>query len=43
MTPGMTLSGPAVLEQDESTTVVPPAWEATVGENGALVLREATR
>jgi N-methylhydantoinase A len=40
MTPGTRLSGPAVLEQDESTTVVPPAWEATVRENGSLVLTE---
>ena len=43
MTPGTTLSGPAVLEQDESTTVVPPAWEATVLANGSLVLTEVRR
>ena len=43
MTPERTVRGPAVLEQDESTTVVPPAWEATVGPNGALVLTEADR
>ena len=43
MTPGATLSGPAVLEQDESTTVVPPAWEATVLANGSLVLTEVRR
>ncbi|WP_435115729.1 hydantoinase/oxoprolinase family protein [Halolamina sp. C58] len=42
-TPGTTLAGPAVLEQDESTTVVPPAWEATVRENGSLVLTEVQR
>ena len=40
MTPGRTLDGPAVLEQEESTTVVPPAWAATVRENGSLVLTE---
>ncbi|GAB7013027.1 hydantoinase/oxoprolinase family protein [Halolamina salina] len=42
-TPGTTFGGPAVLEQDESTTVVPPAWEATVRENGSLVLTEVER
>ncbi len=36
---GTTLEGPAVLEQAESTTVVPPAWAATVRDNGALVIR----
>lgn len=39
-TAGTTLSGPAVLEQDESTIVIPPIWEATVEENGSLVLTE---
>ena len=43
MTPGTTLAGPAVLEQDESTTVIPPAWEATVQANGSLVLTEVSR
>mgnify|MGYP006274237617 FL=1 len=41
MTPGRTLSGPAILEQDESTTVIPPTWEGTVQTNGSLVLTEA--
>ncbi|MFC7227967.1 hydantoinase/oxoprolinase family protein [Salinirubellus salinus] len=40
MTPGRTVSGPAVLEQDESTTVIPPSWEGTVQDNGSLVLTE---
>ncbi|EJN59915.1 hydantoinase/oxoprolinase family protein [Halogranum rubrum] len=40
--PGETVSGPAVLEQDESTVVVPPAWEATVRVDGSLVLTEVT-
>jgi N-methylhydantoinase A len=34
-----TVEGPAVLEQAESTTVVPPEWTATVRPNGALVIR----
>ncbi|UTF54510.1 hydantoinase/oxoprolinase family protein [Natronosalvus rutilus] len=36
--PGTTLEGPAVLEDEESTTVVPPGWSGSVGENGELVL-----
>ena len=43
MTPERAVRGPAVLEQDESTTVIPPAWEGTVGTNGALILTEADR
>ncbi|MFC4358906.1 hydantoinase/oxoprolinase family protein [Halobium salinum] len=35
---GTTLSGPAVFEGDESTVVVPPAWDAEVDERGTLVL-----
>jgi N-methylhydantoinase A len=38
--PGETVAGPAVLEQDESTVVVPPAWEAVVEPDGSLVLTE---
>jgi N-methylhydantoinase A len=41
--PGETVAGPAVLEQDESTVVVPPAWEATVRVDGTLVLTEVSR
>jgi N-methylhydantoinase A len=35
--PGRTLGGPAVIEQDESTVVVPPAWDVRVRDDGALV------
>ena len=35
---GDRVRGPAVLEQAESTTVVPPAWAAGVRAGGALVL-----
>lgn len=31
-----TVSGPAVLEQAESTTVIPPEWSASVSEDGTL-------
>ncbi len=36
--PGATVSGPAVLEQKESTTVVPPAWTGEVQADGTMVL-----
>lgn len=41
--PGETVAGPAVLEQDESTVVVPPTWEATVELDGSLVITEAAQ
>ena len=37
---GQLLDGPAVVEQAESTVVVPPAWDAEVGADGSLVLTE---
>jgi N-methylhydantoinase A len=37
--PGARIAGPAVIEQLESTTVVPPAWCARVDERGNLILR----
>lgn len=40
MTPDRTVQGPAVLEQAESTTVIPPGWEGTVQTNGSLILTE---
>jgi N-methylhydantoinase A len=36
---GATVAGPAVLEQTESTTVVPPEWVAAVRADGTLVVR----
>ena len=36
---GTAIDGPAVLEAAESTTVIPPAWTATVRDNGTLVIR----
>jgi N-methylhydantoinase A len=35
---GFEVSGPAILEQDESTVVVPPAWGGAVRSDGTLVL-----
>jgi N-methylhydantoinase A len=39
LTPGETVGGPAVLEQAESTAVVPPTWSGRVERDGTLVLR----
>jgi N-methylhydantoinase A len=35
---GATLPGPAVIEDAESTIVVPPAWTATLTESRAVHL-----
>ncbi|SIR85171.1 N-methylhydantoinase A [Haladaptatus litoreus] len=35
---GKTVEGPAILEQNESTVVVPPAWSGTVQADGTFVL-----
>ena len=35
--PGETIAGPAVVEGDESTAVVPPAWNVWVRSDGALI------
>lgn len=37
LAPNETIQGPAVVEENESTTVVPPAWTVSVREDGALV------
>ncbi|HMB49499.1 MAG TPA: hydantoinase/oxoprolinase family protein, partial [Natronoarchaeum rubrum] len=37
LAPGETLDGPAIVEGDESTIVVPPAWDVQVREDGALI------
>jgi N-methylhydantoinase A len=41
---GSRLAGPAIIEQFDATTVVPPGWSAAVDENMNLILtREAGR
>ncbi|RLM53947.1 hydantoinase/oxoprolinase family protein [Halobellus sp. Atlit-31R] len=40
---GRTIGGPAVIEQPESTVVVPPVWDAEVRPDGSLVLTEEDR
>jgi N-methylhydantoinase A len=39
--PGTVISAPAILEQAESTTVVPPGWRGKIRRDGALLM-EAT-
>jgi N-methylhydantoinase A len=36
--PAGTFSGPAIIEEAESTAVVPPGWEIEVLENRSLML-----
>ncbi|WP_276274000.1 hydantoinase/oxoprolinase family protein [Haloarcula litorea] len=35
--PGEMVDGPAIVEGDESTVVVPPAWDVRVRDDGALI------
>jgi N-methylhydantoinase A len=39
--PGAELSGPAIVEQPDTTTVVPPGWVGRVEESGNLLLRRS--
>ncbi|MBM3521942.1 MAG: hydantoinase/oxoprolinase family protein, partial [Alphaproteobacteria bacterium] len=39
---GATFGGPAIVEERDSTTVVPPGWEASVAAHGILALRRLT-
>jgi N-methylhydantoinase A len=38
LVPGVDLAGPAIVEQEDSTTVVPPGWRARIGLGETLVL-----
>ncbi|WP_244510280.1 hydantoinase/oxoprolinase family protein [Natronobacterium texcoconense] len=38
LSPGVAISGPAILEQAESTTVVPPTWAGEIEHDGTLVM-----
>ncbi len=38
---GASIVGPAILEQAESTTVVPPGWRGRVREDGTLVVERS--
>jgi N-methylhydantoinase A len=41
LAPNETVTGPAVLEQRESTTLVPPEWHGRVQSDGTLVLQKS--
>jgi N-methylhydantoinase A len=38
MPAGLTFAGPAIVEQDDTTTLVEPGWRGTVMDNGNLLL-----
>jgi N-methylhydantoinase A len=40
---GATLSGPAIVEQDDSTLVVPPGWRLSVVAAGTAVVERETQ
>jgi N-methylhydantoinase A len=40
---GLEVVGPAVIESLESTTLVPPGWQATMNEDGFMVLTRLPR
>jgi N-methylhydantoinase A/oxoprolinase/acetone carboxylase beta subunit len=41
MPSGMTVTGPAIVEQDDTTTLVEPGWRARVLQNGTLLLERS--
>ena len=41
LAPGQSIAGPAVLEENTSTVIVPPAWTARCLESGDLLLERA--
>ena len=38
LVPGDRLRGPAIVEQDDTTTLVPPGWSAVTGDGGVMNL-----
>ena len=38
LVPGDRLRGPAIVEQDDTTTLVPPGWSAVTGDGGVMIL-----
>jgi N-methylhydantoinase A len=40
--PGFSFEGPAIVEQADATTLVPPGWSAENGAGGTLVLTSAS-
>ena len=40
--PGARIEGPAIIEQMDSTTVVPPGWQARVVDDGTLMMESSS-
>ena len=38
--PGTVLEGPTIVEQEDTTTVVPPDFRATADAHGNLIIEE---
>jgi N-methylhydantoinase A len=38
---GETLHGPAIVNQMDTTTLIPPGWQASIAPSGALILQHA--
>ncbi len=38
---GMQVAGPAIIEQDDTTTLLEPGWRGTVLQNGTLLLERS--
>jgi N-methylhydantoinase A len=34
---GQTVAGPAIIEERETTTAIPPGWSATVDQVGCII------
>jgi N-methylhydantoinase A len=39
LVPGQAISGPAIVEQSDTTTLIEPGWRAEVADNEVLILR----
>jgi 5-oxoprolinase (ATP-hydrolysing)/N-methylhydantoinase A len=42
LAPGRAVRGPAIVEENEATTVVPPGWTVELGDAWTLRLRRGT-
>ena len=37
---GQTITGPAIIEERETTTAIPPGWTATIDQVGCIIARK---
>ncbi len=40
---GQVISGPAIVEQRDTTTLIEPGWQAATAHNGVLILTREAR